>query len=473
MFETVEAVDGAARVERDAAVAERGRARRPRRHGHVSRRRRHQPASAGDALLFVGDGVPRRTAPANHWDFRLLDRVAADTAQRPHARELERGRSARSIRRRSAGRAAAGVRAAPARRRVRPQRAGLAQHADGLPHGYELTFRAAAGIRVAARRRSSSQPSTTGRGFVISPAASSTSISTPCTRTIAVRQLRRARQGRLQLRRASLRRPAPTSSSTRVTSGRPRCRAQEFALSGKVTRLGLAGANYAQFSDRGARAPACSRSPSRCRSPRTRSTTPVAGDTHARSRVSADGLRARAAAARARHARRATARRSCTRPRWSPRTQPRTPAQCMLEIDPPLPAPLARDSVVVHANVALASHGETVTQILGAGNASDAVPALRAEAAAAHLSRRRQRDSAPPASSPCASTTSPGSERDTLFGAAPRDRAFTLRADEQGRNFVAVRRRRARRAAAERREQRARHLSQGPRRRRQRRAPTA
>ena len=36
------------------------------------------------------------------------------------------------------------------------------------------------------------------------------------------------------------------------------------------------------------------------------------------------------------------------------------------------PAALVRDSVVVHANVALATHGETVSQILGAGNAAQA-----------------------------------------------------------------------------------------------------
>lgn len=43
-------------------------------------------------------------------------------------------------------------------------------------------------------------------------------------------------------------------------------------------------------------------------------------------------------------------------------------ARCNLAIDPPLPDALKRESVVVHANVALASHGETVTQVLGSGN---------------------------------------------------------------------------------------------------------
>ena len=55
------------------------------------------------------------------------------------------------------------------------------------------------------------------------------------------------------------------------------------------------------------------------------------------------------------------------------------------------------------------------------------------------------------------------SERPTLFGAAPTERAYTLDDRRAGPRFRRVRRRRARRAAAERREQRARHLSQGPR----------
>ena len=44
--------------------------------------------------------------------------------------------------------------------------------------------------------------------------------------------------------------------------------------------------------------------------------------------------------------------------------------RCELEITPPLADALRRDSVVVHGNVALASHGEAVSQVLGAGNAS-------------------------------------------------------------------------------------------------------
>ena len=45
-------------------------------------------------------------------------------------------------------------------------------------------------------------------------------------------------------------------------------------------------------------------------------------------------------------------------------------ASTVLTIDPQLPAALRRDSVVVFGNVAHATHGETVTEVLGNGDAS-------------------------------------------------------------------------------------------------------
>lgn len=106
-----------------------------------------------------------------------------------------------------------------------------------------------------------------------------------------------------------------------------------------------------------------------------------------------------------------------------------------LQITPPLANALVRASVVVHANVALASHGESVFQILGAGDASEAfqrfelkqVPlTYRAAAtetgAAAELSVRIG-DIA-------------WTERATMFGAGATERAFVVETDEQGRDFV-------------------------------------
>jgi Baseplate J-like protein len=103
-----------------------------------------------------------------------------------------------------------------------------------------------------------------------------------------------------------------------------------------------------------------------------------------------------------------------------------------LEISPPVPKELVRSSVVIHANVARASHGESVTQILGAGNGSQRFQQFemkqlpltyRAAAneigAAAELSLRVGGIA--------------WAERPSLFGAAPAERAYTLSTDEQGR----------------------------------------
>jgi predicted phage baseplate assembly protein len=107
-----------------------------------------------------------------------------------------------------------------------------------------------------------------------------------------------------------------------------------------------------------------------------------------------------------------------------------------LRIDPPLATPLRRESVVVHANVALASHGESVSQILGSGEAAQRFQ--RFELTHLPLTCR-------------AAATETGAvaelivrvgdvawqERPTLYGATPADHAYVLEVDEQGRNFVA------------------------------------
>ncbi len=107
----------------------------------------------------------------------------------------------------------------------------------------------------------------------------------------------------------------------------------------------------------------------------------------------------------------------------------------IVEITPPLTEPLARESVVVHANVALASHGESVSQILGSGNASQAFQHF--ELKQLPLTYRSADDETGAAA---ALTVRVGDiawhERPTLFGAAPTDRAHALTVDEQGREFV-------------------------------------
>jgi hypothetical protein len=110
-------------------------------------------------------------------------------------------------------------------------------------------------------------------------------------------------------------------------------------------------------------------------------------------------------------------------------------ARCTLEVTPPLADALVRDSVVVHANVALASHGESVSQILGAGNASLAFQ--RFELKQLPLTYRA---SANELGAAAELTVRVGNiartERPTMFGAGPTERAYTLSTDEQGRDFV-------------------------------------
>ena len=109
--------------------------------------------------------------------------------------------------------------------------------------------------------------------------------------------------------------------------------------------------------------------------------------------------------------------------------------RCELEITPPLADALRRDSVVVHGNVALASHGEAVSQVLGAGNASQ--PFQKFELKQLPLTYRSAANEIGAAAE---LTVRVGGvawkEKPTLYGTTAIDRAYTLSTDEQGRMFV-------------------------------------
>ena len=111
------------------------------------------------------------------------------------------------------------------------------------------------------------------------------------------------------------------------------------------------------------------------------------------------------------------------------------PSGAIVTIAPPLPAPLRRDTVVVHANVALATHGETVAQVLGAGDASQSFQ--RFELKRLPLTYRA---AASETGADSELTVRVGdvewAERPTMFGAASAERAYTLETDEAGRTFV-------------------------------------
>ncbi|MBS0523279.1 MAG: putative baseplate assembly protein, partial [Proteobacteria bacterium] len=106
-----------------------------------------------------------------------------------------------------------------------------------------------------------------------------------------------------------------------------------------------------------------------------------------------------------------------------------------LEIKPALAEALVRESVVVYGNVALASHGESVTQVLGAGNAGQSFQKF--ELKQLPLTYRAARNEIGAAAE---LTVRVGGvawkERPTLYGARPADRVYALTTDEQGRMFV-------------------------------------
>ena len=107
----------------------------------------------------------------------------------------------------------------------------------------------------------------------------------------------------------------------------------------------------------------------------------------------------------------------------------------ILTIAPPLSAPLVRSTVVVHANVALATHGETVSQILGSGDASRSFQ--RFELKRMPLTyRSAANDTGADSELTVRVSNVEWAERPTMFGAGANERAYTLEVDEQGRNFV-------------------------------------
>lgn len=106
-----------------------------------------------------------------------------------------------------------------------------------------------------------------------------------------------------------------------------------------------------------------------------------------------------------------------------------------LEITPALTHSLTRESVVVHGNVALASHGESVSQVLGAGNAS--APFQRFALTQRPLTYRAAANELGAKSELLVRVGDVAwSERPALFGALPNERAYALSTDAQGRTFV-------------------------------------
>lgn len=95
-----------------------------------------------------------------------------------------------------------------------------------------------------------------------------------------------------------------------------------------------------------------------------------------------------------------------------------------------------RETLVIHGNVAAATHGETVHELLGAGRAS--TPFQRFTLAHAPLTHIQSTDD-PSGAEPALEVRVNDVRWDevpTLFGARPGDRSYVLRTDETGADYV-------------------------------------
>jgi hypothetical protein len=205
----------------------------------------------------------------------------------------------------------------------------------------------------------------------------------------------------------------------------------EFALSGKVTRAQLAGENYDKFQSR-VRETAVFAASEQLAFAQYPVETPVANE---RIPVNAPSNRFVAGRRLLIRGKRVSDGEEVVVQATLVAAHAVDGTRCELEIAPPLAAPLLRKTVVVYGNVVAASHGETVAQILGNGNAGRAFQ--RFELKQQPLTYR-----AAPTELGAASelTVRIGdiewNERSTMFGAAQTERAYTLNTDEQRRTFV-------------------------------------
>jgi hypothetical protein len=225
--------------------------------------------------------------------------------------------------------------------------------------------------------------------------------------------------------------PAGAAVELYLVTGTTEVSRAEFALSGKVTRLGLSGQHLDTQFFAAPRATAVYAQSERLDLAPYPVEAPVEGD-HVPLDIPPDGLEpdrrlivtGTSAATGEAVVHRATVVSALAAANGS-----------MVTITPPLPAALTRETVVVHANVALASHGETVSQILGAGDAGR--PFQRFELKRLPLTYR---SAATETGADSELTVRVGdvewTEKPSLFGAATTERAYTLVTDEQDRLWV-------------------------------------
>ena len=334
-------------MERDAGLDD-GRVRRPRlgAHARLPRRASALNLKPGDALLLAGaDVLADRLGPA------LLTAVEAGRRADADARRL--GEPLGSFNPLvHAGRARRGLRAAEAAQRLRPQRAASGAMSEFRATTGRRSRPRLAGFDISARRAATRRP-----------------------RRLAARRRRRARGS-----------CSPSRRYRELWQVRPGDR----ALAGRVRDLGqgrrgsrsTGGENLRRSSRPGARRRRSSPSASRS----TLAEAPDASAVDGRRRSTSTPTSPRCAPGRALIvARRRRRRRGARRGRGRRRRRSRSRAAGRLALEGDLAEAYERASVVVHGNVALATHGETVQQLLGSGRAR----ARRSSASRSRTSRSR------------------------------------------------------------------------------------
>ena len=130
-----------------------------------------------------------------------------------------------------------------------------------------------------------------------------------------------------------------------------------------------------------------------------------------------------------------------------------TPSLTLAE---PLAYCYKRDTVTIYGNVAKATHGETRVEVLGSGDASQPLPGVHAQAAAADLSSRRRRRGRREHAAGARQRRALARGRRALAGLDPPTGSFITRTGRRRQDHRHLRRRRARAPAAHRAGERAR-----------------
>jgi len=373
----------------------------------------------GDALVFVGDEFFAHPTTNNNWDFRLIDSVELDAANdRTHV-TWRRGLGSVSP--------SSNPPRAPQVHVLRKRAAVFGNNAP-LWRGMNDSFR---------RGYSGDDPDGVPEWPGLTTSKSGThSVGgyidlDSVTSEVAIGSLVVLAKG--EFNRPGENFPSGTYVELYQVAGTTEVSRAEFAISAKVTRLGLTGQNLAtKFRDAAAvRETSVYLQSERLPLAAYPVTDEVSGDSlplavspdglQPERRLIVKGVRVNDGKARVHEAMLVSVQSHAK--------------GSVLTIAPPLPAALKRDTVVVHANVALATHGETVSQILGAGDASKAFQ--RFELKRMPLTYRSATNETG-ADSELAVRIGEveWAERPTMFGTAPTERAYTLDTDEQGKTWV-------------------------------------